>query len=210
VSRYDHIGRLYDAISLEVLLYRRPRRRLAELFASMPGATVVDVGCGTGLNLTWLRRAVTPGGRVIGVEPSGSMLAAAERRIRRHRWADVSLINRDIDGLAAVLGAGSIMPDAFVATFVLSVVPDEAGFWSTVDAIAATRPLRIGLAELGAAHTSSSLVRPALELLTTLGAGKPDRRPWERLAERDGDAIHETFLGGHVHVTVGSVRPGDR
>jgi SAM-dependent methyltransferase len=210
VSRYDHIGPIYDVISLEPLLYRRPRRRLAELFGAMPGATVVDVGCGTGLNLDWLRRAVTPGGRVVGVEPSRSMLAAAARRVSRHRWSDVSLFKRDIDGLAEVLDDGPIVPDAFVATFVLSVVPDDADFWSVVDRIAATRPLRIGLAELGAADTASSFVRPALNLLTTIGGGKPDRRSWQRLGERDDDAIHETFLGGHVHVAVGSVRSGDR
>ena len=61
MSRYARLGWVYDVISLEAVLYRRPRPRLAELFGPMPGATVVDVGCGTGLNLAWLRRAVVTG-----------------------------------------------------------------------------------------------------------------------------------------------------
>jgi ubiquinone/menaquinone biosynthesis C-methylase UbiE len=76
--------RLYDCVSVEPLLYRRLRQRLGELLGPIPGATVVEVGCGTGLNLGWLHDAVSPGGRVIGVDASESMLSAARRRTRRH------------------------------------------------------------------------------------------------------------------------------
>ena len=47
MKRYAHVGRLYDLVSVEPLLYRRPRQRLGELLGPIPGATVVDVGCGT-------------------------------------------------------------------------------------------------------------------------------------------------------------------
>ncbi|MBA3605706.1 MAG: ubiquinone biosynthesis protein, partial [Acidimicrobiia bacterium] len=45
-DRYGLAGRLYDVVSLEPLLYRRPRARLLELLGPLPGATVVDIGCG--------------------------------------------------------------------------------------------------------------------------------------------------------------------
>jgi SAM-dependent methyltransferase len=209
MSRYAHLGSIYDVISLEAVLYRRPRAQLAELFGPMRGATVVDVGCGTGLNLAWLRQAVSPGGHVVGIDPSHSMLARARRRSRRHRWTDVTLIEGDVDGLAGVLTAASIRPDGFVATFVLSVVPCDDGFWNVVDEMASRRAVRVGLAELGPARAAPAVLRVALDTLTSLGGGHRGRRPWQRLIARDADAIHETRLGGHVHVAVGAVHHGD-
>jgi arsenite methyltransferase len=55
-------------------------RRAAELASPGPGATVVAVGHGPGVGLVPLAEAVSPGGRVVGVDPSASMRAAAARR----------------------------------------------------------------------------------------------------------------------------------
>lgn len=205
MSRYDHLGAVYDLLSLEAVLYRRPRARLAELLGPMPGGTVVDIGCGTGLNLAWLCAAVTSSGRVVGVDNSTSMLAAARRRVRRHGWANVTLLHADIVELGQVLTARSIEPDALVATFVLSVVADDSGFWSVVDEVAVTRPLRVGLAELGAASGAPRPLRWALDALTILGGGRRNRRPWTRLLERADDSARLQFLGGHVQVAAGCV-----
>jgi len=204
-SRYDHVGPIYDAVSLEVL-YRRPRRRLAELFGLLPGAVVVDLGCGTGRNLAWLRRAVAPGGRVVGVDASASMLGAARRRIRRAEWTDVTLVRGDVRAVADVLAAAHVRPDGFVATFALSLVPDTGRLWAAVDEVAAARAVRVGLAELGPADDAPRVLRPALGALTALGGGDPTSEPWRALADRATDVVHESFLGGHVHVAVGTCR----
>ncbi|GAA4394578.1 methyltransferase domain-containing protein [Tsukamurella soli] len=45
-----------------------------------PGATAVDVGCGTGAELLELARLVQPGGRAIGVDANQPMLAIARHR----------------------------------------------------------------------------------------------------------------------------------
>src|SRR3954469_5504074 len=45
------------------------RRRAVEALALCPGDAVLDVGCGTGLNLPLLGAAVRPGGRVGGAAP---------------------------------------------------------------------------------------------------------------------------------------------
>jgi SAM-dependent methyltransferase len=202
-GRYEHLGPIYDAVSLEVL-YRRPRRRLADLFGALPGAVVVDLGCGTGRNLAWLRRAVAPGGRVVGVDASASMLGAAHRRARRMGWSDVTLLPGDVRELADVLAAAHVRPDAFVATFALSLVPDTERLWAAVDDAAVAHPARVGLAELGRPDGAPRVLRPALDALTAFGGGDPSREAWRALAERATDLVHETFLGGHVHVAVGT------
>ncbi|MCG6970554.1 MAG: methyltransferase domain-containing protein [Gammaproteobacteria bacterium] len=46
-----------------------------------PGGTVVDLGCGTGLNFPLLQQAVGPVGRVISVDLSAEMLARAGKRV---------------------------------------------------------------------------------------------------------------------------------
>ena len=55
------------------------------------GARVLDVGCGPGGSLPFLRDAVGVTGEVVGVEISPTVAALAERRIARHGWANVAV-----------------------------------------------------------------------------------------------------------------------
>lgn len=57
------------------------RRAVLEL-APPPGGTALDAGCGTGRALVWLREAVGPAGRVVGLDATPEMLAEARRRGR--------------------------------------------------------------------------------------------------------------------------------
>lgn len=57
-----------------------------------PGETAVDVGCGTGLSLPALSRAVGAGGRVVGIEASPDMADHAQRRIDRDGLTNATLI----------------------------------------------------------------------------------------------------------------------
>jgi trans-aconitate methyltransferase len=86
------------------LLLSQDYRRRTELFAGWRellvgrlglrrGDTVIDVGCGTGLNFAALHAAVGPGGRIIGIDESPQLLAVAARHVARRRWHNVDLIN---------------------------------------------------------------------------------------------------------------------
>lgn len=209
MGRYARTGRIYDVMSLEAPLYRRPRRRLLDMLGPMPGRTVVDVGCGTGLNFAGLRDLVDPGGVVVGIEPSASMRAAAHRRVGRRKWEDVIVLDGEADDVLGVLGAAGVDPDsveAIVATFVLSLLGDDTQVWAAVDELAARRTLRIAVADLGSPTGAPLLVRPLLDLLVTLGGVDAARRPWEQLIGRDPGTRHETAHGGHVHLAVGTAR----
>lgn len=208
MRRYRWLGRWYDVVSLEGLLYRRLRARLPELLDPEPGTVVVDVGCGTGLNFNALHNAVGPAGTVVGIEPSASMRAAAQRRVRRHGWSNVTVLDGTVATLSGALDQAGVVTDdidAVVATFVLSLVADDAPFWAFTDALGGNQPIRVAIADLGRPADAPWPVRPLLSVLAALGGGDVDRRPWTGITARDPDTRHETFFGGHVHVAVGTV-----
>jgi trans-aconitate methyltransferase len=69
------------------------RELLVDRLAPRRGDTVIDVGCGPGLNLPALRAAVGPTGTIIGIEESPELLTVAAARVARRRWDNVELIN---------------------------------------------------------------------------------------------------------------------
>lgn len=81
-------------------------RWAARLAGWSPGATLVDVGCGTGLST---RRFAAHGFDMIGVEPNAPMRAAAEAD-RGARYVDG---RADATGLPAASVAGAIACQAF-------------------------------------------------------------------------------------------------
>ncbi|MGH3394698.1 MAG: class I SAM-dependent methyltransferase [Streptosporangiaceae bacterium] len=97
------------------------RLRTVQALGLRPGATVVDVACGTGLNFSLLEAAIGPGGRIVGVDLTDAMLAQARDRVETNGWSNISLVQSDaaeFDFPAEV--------DAILSTYALSQVPDCA------------------------------------------------------------------------------------
>jgi ubiquinone/menaquinone biosynthesis C-methylase UbiE len=82
------------------------------------GDTVVEFGCGPGVNLPALREQVGPDGRVIGVDITRPMLDRARGLVARRGWENVELVHGDATA-PPVSGA-----DAVLSTFVTSLFPD--------------------------------------------------------------------------------------
>ena len=207
-SRYARAGHVYDLVSLEPILYRRPRARLMELLGPLLGSTVVDVGCGTGLNFDALNRLVGPSGTVVGVDASANMLAVARRRIARAGWRNTLVLEADVVDLPAVVTAAGVDIEAIAAvtaTFVVSLLPDESAFWTAVRELSPGPVCRVALADLGPPVDAPAPLRPLFRALTALGGSDTSRRPWAQLIERASDTVHEETLGGHVHLAVGTM-----
>jgi len=82
---FDRVAHLYDTGWLQRALYAALQdRALAELRSWRP-ASVLDVGCGTGIFAHRLERDLTAGG-VTGCDLSAGMLAEASARSRRVTW----------------------------------------------------------------------------------------------------------------------------
>ncbi|MGN7749931.1 class I SAM-dependent methyltransferase [Sinorhizobium sp. 22678] len=101
-----------------------------------PGASVLEVGCGTGRNLAVLGE-LYPGARLFGLDISAEMLATAKAKLRRQNRPDAVLRVAD----ATNFTAASFDLEGFdriVISYALSMVPE----WEkAVDAaIAALKP----------------------------------------------------------------------
>ena len=79
-ARYTASARFYDLISAEWPVYRAGRDAAMELLDLQPDESVLDIGCGTGLNFPLMRSRIGDGGSITGVDSSANMLEQARRR----------------------------------------------------------------------------------------------------------------------------------
>jgi phosphatidylethanolamine/phosphatidyl-N-methylethanolamine N-methyltransferase len=111
---YAAYSRVYDFI-FKRWFYPRHRYAIQSLDIQ-PGQRVLDVGVGTGLSLSLYPRHA----RVTGIDLSNKMLREAQKKVRRERLSQVTLLEMD----ASRLCFPDNTFDFVVAAFVISVVPD--------------------------------------------------------------------------------------
>lgn len=97
----------------------RYRRLVVEILQPQPGDTIVEIGCGTGMNFAHLQKKIGDEGRIIGVDISQAMLDLAEKRIRSQGWKNVELVRSSAADYKFPEGV-----DGIVATGVLTYEPD--------------------------------------------------------------------------------------
>ena len=121
---YDRLARRYDGLNRLVfdrlLGLESWRGRTVDQLRLQEGQAVLDIGCGTGLNLPLLRAAVGAGGRVAGLDYSEGMLREARGKVAEAGWENVELIQGD----AALLDGVGGPFDAVISTWALGIVDD--------------------------------------------------------------------------------------
>lgn len=155
-QNYDRASGYYDWLTDivfgNILGLEKLRRHTIDLLGDVDGATVLDLGCGTGRNLPLLVEKVGEQGRIVAIDYSAGMLKKAEERIRSNGWKNIELIRTD----AATLEHVSAPVDAVVAVWVLGIVYD-------LDA---------------AIERSMSLIRPGgMIAIMDFGKSRPERGP---------------------------------
>ncbi len=93
--RYDKIAKHIKFFEWLLCVPAAMRKRGADALQVSDGARVLEIGCGTGLNLPHLREAVGPNGHIYGVDVSEGMLAKARELCRRNDWQNVTLVHSD-------------------------------------------------------------------------------------------------------------------
>jgi ubiquinone/menaquinone biosynthesis C-methylase UbiE len=183
---------------------RAYRQRAVDALALAPGDTVVEIGCGTGRNFEMLERAVGPGGRVTGVDISEAMLRRARRRVVRHGWSNVELVQRD-----AATYEFRPPVDGILSTYALVLVPEydrviERGFgalregkrWVVLDQkLPSGRASRL-------VPLVDRMSRP-FDYSGIIGT----RRLWESIRNHAGNVRVEEIYLGFVYLAVGERRP---
>ena len=210
---YSRWAWLYDLVASRTPGIARVRQRAVDALAVDAGATVVEMGCGTGANLPYLRDTVGPGGRVVGVDIAEGALGRAASRVARSRWENVSLLRGDatrppID-----------RADALRGTFVVGMVEDPGGAvdrWcdivgpgGRVALLNATRsdrstatPINLafrGFVRLGAPGKRLARGSPAMDLEAKI------ERAGTRLQARCEDVRRESLAGGYLRLASGRV-----
>jgi ubiquinone/menaquinone biosynthesis C-methylase UbiE len=113
--RYDLTSRLNLALGPQ----RAHRRRAVQALRLRPGDSVVELGCGTGLNFGLIEQVIGPGGRIVGVDLTDAMLAQAQHRIEANGWSNISLVQADAGEFEFPTGANAIL-----ATYAHALLPD--------------------------------------------------------------------------------------
>ena len=94
-SRYNQIAKYFVFFEWFFLLPPGIRKKTIRRLELRPGSRVLEIGCGTGRNLSLLVDAVGAGGRVYGVDLSEGMLTQAQALCAKRNWENIELINCD-------------------------------------------------------------------------------------------------------------------
>ncbi|HSB71782.1 MAG TPA: methyltransferase domain-containing protein [Candidatus Methylomirabilis sp.] len=196
-ARYDLAVRIYPFFGFRMERYRR---LAVDALRLRPGDTVIELGCGTGLNFPLLRHAVGAEGRVIGVDLTDAMLDQARNRVRRSDWQNVDLVQADASTYDFPAGVAGVF-----STFAITLVPEY-------DEVirAASHALKQGgrLAVFDfkqPGHWPESLVRFATWLNKPFGVSLDlaERHPWESIGRYLTPVHFQEFYRGALYLAVG-------
>jgi demethylmenaquinone methyltransferase/2-methoxy-6-polyprenyl-1,4-benzoquinol methylase len=202
---YDKRAGIYD---LAVWFYYlagmrigRWRRMAVDALALRPGDTVVEVGCGTGLNFSLLERAVGSEGKIIGIDISEAMLERAKARVHAAGWDNVELVccaaadyrfPDRVDGMLST-GALTFEPefDEVIEQGAKALAPGTR--WVVLDFKIPNNWLRL-LAPLVVAITRPFGISLALT----------ERHPWELIQRHLHHTRMQELYGGFAYIVSGA------
>lgn len=114
--RYDFATILFRLAGLRMQTYRS---EIVESLDLKKGDTVLELGCGTGLNFPLVLEKVGPTGTIIGVDLAPGMLEVARQKACKNDWNNIELIESDLTLFKFPTGI-----DAIFLTGVLGYIPE--------------------------------------------------------------------------------------
>ncbi len=195
---YDVVTPIYDrAISRTYLPYRQVAVQALHL---RPRLTVLDIGCGTGLNFELIINMIGNHGTLIGIDSSAKMLNRARQKANRQRWGNVHLLQLDArkftrNDLKNLTG-NSIKINSIICTLGFSVFPDwEAVFDRSFD-----------LLENGGRYCIMDIFNDKVtfrtRIVSILANSDNSRQIWEPLRKRCTDYSEERYSMTHGDIVV--------
>ncbi|NKE65625.1 methyltransferase domain-containing protein [Ramlibacter sp. RBP-2] len=202
LAQYRRRAACYD---FELAPFEPVRLQAVAALHLQRGATVLDVGCGTGLSFPLLHGRIGAGGHIVGIDQSPAMLARARQRVREHGWGQVQLVCAP--AAAARLAGGA---DAALFHLVHDVLRDDAALVNVL------RHLKPGAQVVATGlHWAPPWLWPAnafvlLAALYSATSLEGLARPWDKLAARLDEVAVREVLGGAMFIASGSCRAGRR
>jgi len=198
--RYDRIGKRHDLIDWLLFLPFGLRKRAVEWIGLRPGGRVLEIGCGTGPNLRFLREAVGPGGRVYGVDISAGMLTHARALCARHGWTNVSLTQGDaIDHVAPEPLDGALFSLSY------NTMPHHRSVLArTLEQVRPGGRIVVMDAKLPPGVAGKIILPFSIWLMKRTVLGNPYVKPWEHLACATVDFAMQERLFGSYYICRGT------
>jgi len=186
---YDIFASIYDQIISKTYL---PYRQVAiEALLLRPGLTVLDIGCGTGLNFGIIMSVIGTQGTLIGIDSSAKMLGKAQKRINGQRWENVHLLQLDVRKLTCkdleILTNRNILIDRIICTLGLTVFPS----WQDVFARTYNLLKKDGRYSIMDIFNDKHTIRT--KIISILAKANNSRRFWEPLEKECEDYWEERY-----------------
>ena len=198
-KHYDFTTILFRLIGLRMKAYRLIAIRKLSL---KRGDCVIELGCGTGLNLPFLLERIGSEGRLIGVDLTQGMLDIARERVERSGWKNVELVQSDVAAYDFPEGINGVL-----ATGLFGYIPEYDRVIKE-----ASQPLVSGghIAILDGKQPENL---PSWLFKIVLKLGGPfgytlkyfNVRPWESVERYFKETSFETRYGGMIYILSGTV-----
>ncbi len=204
-KRYDTTANLYRIIGFREPEYREMAVKALNL---QRGDTVIEIGCGTGLNFPLLQEAVGRAGQIIGVDLTDAMLAEARRRVEKQGWSNVALVRSDAAQYRFPAGA-----DGIISTFAITLVPEfDQVVRSGAMALSPGKRWVILDFKLPTKRLARLLVPLAVLLTRPFGVRTEmaSRHPWESIDRYLVNTSLAEFYMGMAYIAVGERSPISR
>ncbi len=186
-ERYNRLAKFFVLFEWLFLLPRGIRRKAISRLELKEGARVLEVGCGTGRNLSLLVQAVGNRGHVYGVDLSEGMLREAKELCQQSGWPNVTLIRADATDYSLPEPV-----DGVIFSLSYAVIPEHRkALRHAWDKLRPGGYLVIMDAKLPSGFIGK-LLHPFVVWASRLTVlGNPDIRPWEELKELTEEVVNE-------------------
>jgi demethylmenaquinone methyltransferase/2-methoxy-6-polyprenyl-1,4-benzoquinol methylase len=195
LAQYRRRARFYDQ---ELALFEPIREQAVDSLKLQPGATVLDVGCGTGLSFALLEDRLGKAGHIVGIEQCPEMMARARTRVRDAHWHNVELVCAP-----AAEASSAARADAALFHFTHDILREDAALDNMLSHLRpGARVVATGLqwAPPWMWPANGFVMAAALYSVTSLDSLA---RPWDKLERRLRDVQFQSALLGGIYILSG-------